>query len=138
MKIIYYPFSDLEKGIFFGGIMKIIIILLLSLLFFQNCNDQNTTADVVYTNAYFYTVNDENPLASEIAVKNDKFIYVGKKTPHSFIDEGTLVIDLKGKFVLPGFIDSHLHFMDGGFSISSIDLRNAASKDEFIKKMKKR
>ena len=135
MKIIYYPFSDLEKGIFFGGIMKIIIILLLSLLFFQNCNDQNTTADVVYTNAYFYTVNDENPLASEIAVKNDKFIYVGKKTPHSFIDEGTLVIDLKGKFVLPGFIDSHLHFMDGGFSISSIDLRNAASKDEFIKKI---
>ena len=115
--------------------MKTILILVLSLILFQNCTEQNITADVIYRNGYFYTVNEKQPVASEIALKNDKFIFVGQKTPHKFFDEGTLVIDLKGKFVLPGFIDSHLHFMDGGFSISSIDLRNAASKDEFIKKI---
>jgi predicted amidohydrolase YtcJ len=115
--------------------MRIIFIILVSLFLLQNCTEQNITADVIYKNGYFYTVNEKEPLVSEVAIKNDKFIFVGQKTPRSYIDEGTLVIDLKGQFVLPGFIDSHLHFMDGGFSISSIDLRNAASKAIFIKKI---
>ena len=125
----------MKKGIFFGGKMKSLLILLLSIFLFQNCAEKNVTADVIYKNAYFYTVSDQQPVVSEIAVKNDKFIFTGEKTPHSYIDEGTLVIDLKGKFVMPGFIDSHLHFMDGGFSISSIDLRNTASKAGFVKKI---
>jgi predicted amidohydrolase YtcJ len=125
----------LEKGIFFGGKMKLLLIVLLSIFLFQNCTEKNVTADVIYKNAYFYTVNEQQPVVSEIAVKNDKFIFTGEKTPHNFVDEGTLVIDLKGKFVMPGFIDSHLHFMDGGFSISSIDLRNTASKEDFIKQI---
>jgi len=115
--------------------MKSFLFLLLSIFLIQSCTEKNITADVIYTNAYFYTVNEQQPIASEAAIRNDKFIFVGDKTPPGFVGEGTLVIDLKGKFVLPGFIDSHLHFLDGGFSISSIDLRNTASKEEFIEKI---
>ena len=115
--------------------MKSSLILLGLIFFIQSCAEKNVTADVIYKNAYFYTVNDQKPVASEVAVKNDKFLFVGDNTPPEFIGESSLVIDLKGKFVLPGFIDSHLHFMDGGFSISSIDLRKTASKEEFIKQI---
>jgi predicted amidohydrolase YtcJ len=115
--------------------MKVINILIILFLLLQGCSEKDITADIIFKNAYFYTLNSKQPVVSEIAVKNDKIIFTGEKTPLSNINEGTLVIDLKGKFTLPGFIDSHLHFMDGGFSISSIDLRYAATKDEFIQKI---
>jgi predicted amidohydrolase YtcJ len=115
--------------------MKTMIVFLLSLFLMQNCIENNTTADIIFKNGYFYTVNNKQPIATEIAIKNDKFIFVGQNTPGNYVNEGTLIIDLKGKFVLPGFIDSHLHFMDGGFSISSINLRNTSTKKEFIKKI---
>lgn len=45
---------------------------------------------------------------------------------------GEEVVDLGGKFVMPSIVDSHTHFIPGGLSLSSVDLRNAASKEEFI------
>lgn len=116
--------------------MKSFFIIFLSVLLLQNCTKSKTQADVIYKNGYIYTVNEQQPFASEIAVKNDKIVFVGEKVPATIINEGTIIIDLKGKFVMPGFIDSHLHFLDGGFSISRIDLRNTSSKEKFINKIK--
>jgi len=48
------------------------------------------------------------------------------------IGRGTETIDLKTAFVLPGFIDSHVHFITGGASLMNIQLREAKTKDEFI------
>ncbi|RPI72263.1 MAG: amidohydrolase, partial [Ignavibacteriales bacterium] len=47
------------------------------------------------------------------------------------IDARTEIIDLKGKLMLPGFIDNHVHFTSGGFYLQGIDLRPAKSTDEF-------
>ena len=59
-------------------------------------------------NARIFTADDEQPWAEVLAYKDDKLIYVGKDEPRTEGEE-VRTIDLEGRFVLPGFIDSHIH-----------------------------
>jgi predicted amidohydrolase YtcJ len=79
-------------------------------------------ADTVYLNGTIYTVDDKNPKASAMAVKGDKFIYVGSDTnAKKYVGSGTVVIDLKGKTILPGLIDAHIHFSGVGEAKMRLD-----------------
>ena len=49
--------------------------------------------------------------------------------------DGTVITDLEGKFVIPGIIDSHLHFLKGGSNLASVQLRDASTPEEFIKRL---
>ncbi|TKY68297.1 Exoenzymes regulatory protein AepA [Spatholobus suberectus] len=75
----------------------------------------NAVADLVLRNGVIYTSDDSLPFADSMAVANGRVLRVGS---HSFVKElvgyGTQVLDLGGKVVVPGFIDSHVHFIDGG------------------------
>ena len=51
------------------------------------------------------------------------------------VTNGTRVIDLQGKLALPGFIDDHTHFIDGGFQLLSVDLRDAGTQKEFARRI---
>lgn len=67
-------------------------------------------ADKIYTNGIIYTVNKEMPLAEAVAVSGNKIVYVGDKSGvDDFCRDGTEIIDLDGKMMLPGFIDGHCH-----------------------------
>lgn len=59
-------------------------------------------------NARIFTADDEQPWAEVLAYKDNKLIYVGKDEPKTEGEE-VRTIDLEGRFVLPGFIDSHIH-----------------------------
>jgi predicted amidohydrolase YtcJ len=68
-------------------------------------------ADTVYTNGRIYTVNEAQPWAEAVAIKDGKFIAVGS---HALVEavtgKGTEVVDLGGAFAMPGVQDTHLHF----------------------------
>ncbi len=89
-------------------------------------------ADKVVTNAYVWTVNEEQPVAEAIAILDGKILAVASAEQiQPYIGPDTRVIDAGGKLILPGFIDNHTHFTSGGFQLQSIDLRHAQTEEEF-------
>lgn len=72
-------------------------------------------ADSVYCNGIFYTVSEQTPKAEAVAIKDGKFIFVGSNEEvKAYIGSDTKVVDLKGKTVLPGLIESHMHYASYG------------------------
>ncbi len=107
-------------------LMVFFLIILLSLVI------QAQNMKKAYINGKIYTVNEKQPLAEAVVVQNNKITFVGStKDVEKVIDSETEVIDLKGKLMLPGFIDNHVHFLSGGFYLLGIDLRPANSTSEF-------
>lgn len=86
-------------------------ICFIFILTIYGCAGNNSqSADIVFKNGYVFTVDSLNTKAEAIAVKDGIIIFVGdNETVKSFVGEKTKVIDIKGKMVLPGFIDSHCH-----------------------------
>ncbi len=90
--------------------MKNILILILTVLFLGGCQNPKETPDSIYLNGKIYTVNDAQPWAEAIAIKDGKIIAVGSDEEISgTTGENTIVIDLEGKFVMPGLHDPHVH-----------------------------
>jgi len=88
----------------------------------------------LWLNGKIYTQNENQKIAEAIVTENDKIIFVGSnKDAIDFAGNDCEKYDFENKSVLPGFIDSHVHFMVGGFSLTQLDLANAKSKDEFRK-----
>ena len=90
-------------------------------------------ADKVYINAKIWTGDSSNPTASVMAIKGDKIVYVGNDASTY---EAAEVIDLQGKRLLPGFTDNHTHFLSAGYSLASVQLKDALTRQEFINRIK--
>lgn len=68
------------------------------------------TADFVLKNGAVYTIDDQQPKAEAIAIKGKTISYVGGNDgADALVGQDTQVIDLKGKMLLPGFVESHIH-----------------------------
>ena len=93
-------------------------------------------ADRILVNAKIWTGNSGQPWAEAVAIQNGNILAVGTNVSiKKMAGRDTETIDAKGGFVVPGFIDSHVHFLNGGFSLTSIQLRDAASKEEFVSRI---
>ncbi|MCX6169564.1 MAG: amidohydrolase [Ignavibacteriales bacterium] len=112
------------------GIVALIIILLI-----QSCGGKEVEnpADLVLINGVIATINDANPYAEAIAIKDGKIFAFGSTSEiENYRGNNTQVIDLNGKFVMPGFNDSHAHFLGIGNSKQILDLHGAKNWDEVI------
>ncbi len=90
-----------------------------------------------FINGKIYTVNDKQPFEEALLIEGNKIVLAGSNDEvKSRINESAEIIDLKGKLMLPGFIDAHLHLMNGGYYLSGINLRSAKSISEFIRILK--
>ena len=88
-------------------------------------------ASLVMLNGKIWTVNPSEPRVEAVACLGKEIVAVGSTAEiRRWIGPATQVIDLAGKLVLPGFNDAHVHFLDGGSALSSVQLRNAKSEDE--------
>ena len=94
------------------------------------CSIQNV--DKVYYNGIIWTGEPENPSATALAVGGEEILFVGEDSEAlAMATVNTEKIDLGGHFVTPGLIDNHVHFMSGGFQLSSVNLRDVNNKAEF-------
>lgn len=75
-------------------------------------------ADIVFLNGKVITVDANNSIAEAVAVKNGFIVKIGSNSVvQEFVQNGAEVIDLKGKNMLPGFIDSHTHLLNSAMSL---------------------
>lgn len=113
-----------------------VAILVFPLLYSPASTAQSTTASLVIKNATVWTADADNAWATAVAILDDTIVYVGDDEGiDNFISDRTLVVDAEGKLVVPGFIDTHVHFLTGGFRLSSVQLRDANTREEFIKRI---
>jgi predicted amidohydrolase YtcJ len=93
-------------------------------------------ADTIFINGKFHTLDPARPTAEALASRKGEIVAVGSASEvRKFAGPGTETVDLGGAVVLPGFTDSHVHFVNGGFSLTSVQLRDAASKEEFARRI---
>jgi predicted amidohydrolase YtcJ len=94
-----------------------------ALLFSADNLAPSETADTIYHGGSIITIDDANPRAEAVAVKNGKIIAVGKKDDVlKTKSDSTQLVDLTGKTMLPGFVDPHGHVFAGGIQALSANL----------------
>lgn len=79
--------------------------------------------NLVLHNGRIYTIEPSQPVVEAIVVRNGRIVYLGTSEQALKLADGESTIDLDGAFVLPGFIDSHVHFWRSGLMDQMVDLR---------------
>src|ERR1051326_5219972 len=93
-------------------------------------------ADLIIVNATVRTMDTGHPLAEAVAVSGNRIAAVGAADEiRKLAGPRTSLIDAGGKLVLPGFNDAHVHFLNGGFELSGVDLRGSRSPAEFAERL---
>jgi predicted amidohydrolase YtcJ len=94
--------------------------------------NHSETADLVLLDGFVWTGVPGAQPAEAVAIRGGTIQGVGSVAEvEALMGEETEVVQLRGRMVVPGFVDSHTHFIPGGFQLSSVDLRDAGSPEEF-------
>jgi predicted amidohydrolase YtcJ len=95
-----------------------VVLTLLALLTGCQSGDSSDIADTIYKNGKIYTVNEDQPWAEAVAIRDGRFIVVGSNADVEKVTaENTKVIDLNGAFVMPGVQENHVHASCAGATI---------------------
>ncbi|HEY6061225.1 MAG TPA: amidohydrolase [Gemmatimonadales bacterium] len=94
-------------------------------------------ADTVVVNGMVWTgLSSGEAQPGAVAIRAGKILAVGDSADVArTVGSRTAVIDARGGLVLPGFADGHTHFVQGGFQLASLDLRDAATPEEFVRRI---
>ena len=96
-------------------------------------------ADLIIRNARIWTVDRSLPEAEAVAILGERIVAVGSsREVDAWRGPHTRVVDAAGKRLLPGFNDAHVHFTDGGAQLDNVQLNDAASPQEFSRRIRER
>jgi predicted amidohydrolase YtcJ len=120
------------------------VVLILSVFFClatsggaQHSKDTKNAADTVVIHGRIYTLDSKQPWAQALAIRADKIVAVGDDaTIGKFRGPQTKVIDAAGQLILPGFVDCHVHFMDGALSLGRVNLEGAKDVAEIQQRLR--
>ncbi len=119
-----------------------LLVLTLSLLPLTTVTaraQSNPAADLIITHAKVWTVDAARPEAQAVAILRDRIVDVGTDAGVStWRGPQTKIIDAAGKIVLPGFNDSHVHFVTGGSQLDNVQLNDVTSAREFSRRIGER
>ena len=93
-------------------------------------------AALAIVNARVWTGDPRRPWADAVLVRGERIVVVGSSAEVKKRAGAAKVVDAKGMMVTPGFVDAHVHFLDGGFALASVQLRDARTKAEFIARIR--
>ena len=108
------------------------IVILVLVAIFRVIGDSDA-ADLVLTNGNIVTVDDGNPTAQAIAIREGKILAIGSAVAiDEFVGRQTEIIDLEGQTAIPGFIEGHAHFNGVGQAQLQLNLMSVANWDEVV------
>lgn len=115
--------------------MKNSLLLMFALLVFSSCTKKPQKADLLVVNAKIFTVDEEFSIVDAMAIRDGRILATGStsKLQSRFIPAET--IDMQGKFIYPGFIDAHCHFVGYGLMLQTVDLRDSHSFDDMLRRV---
>lgn len=102
---------------------------------FSSCSSK-AKVDLLVYNATIYTVDSSFSIAEAMAVKDGKIVEVGKTNDLLKKYDAKEKLDAEGKFIYPGFIDAHAHFVGYGQSLFTVNLYDCKSFDEVLQRVK--
>lgn len=103
-----------------------------------SCGSREDPATMVFTNGVVWTGDDEGTVAEAVAVRGDRIVRVGSDGEIGrYVGDDTRVVDLGGRFLMPGFIDAHAHFLGIGRARMRLDLRGARTWDEIVETVRR-
>jgi predicted amidohydrolase YtcJ len=98
--------------------------------------DTTPAADLIIRHARIWTVNPAAPEASAVAILNGRIVAVGSDgAVAGWRGADTRVVDAGGKRLIPGFNDAHVHILDGGAALESVQLNEVTSNAEFVQRI---
>ncbi len=112
------------------------LFLLPALVLLTSCSQSSEPASLIVRDARVWTGDDARPWAEAVAVSGERILAVGENEEiEAYVTGETTEIEGAGRLVTPGFIDTHVHFISGGFNLSSVLLRDAPTPQAFINRI---
>ena len=121
--------------------MRILVVAAAGLLIACSMNHPATAApeplSLAIVNARIWTGDPRRPWADAVAVRGERIAAVGSSAEiRKMPSAAARVIDASGQMLVPGFHDAHVHFIEGGSRLASVQLRDARTPAEFIARIK--
>src|SRR5438067_2245480 len=115
---------------------KVLLYSLIALSVSLGQAQTRPAATLIVTYANVYTVDKQHSKADAVAAIGDRIVAVGSSAEIDlWRGPDTKVIDAGGKLLLPGFDDSHVHFISGGAQLDQVQLNDAATPEEFARRI---
>jgi predicted amidohydrolase YtcJ len=108
-----------------------LVLVAMSACTSPSTSTSNSRLTLTIVNARVWTGDRHQPWAEAIGIRGDRVAAVGDTT-HLAAHETERTIDAGGRLLVPGFIDSHVHFLAGGQRLASVQLRDVASREAFV------
>jgi hypothetical protein len=108
-------------------------------IFLSTCADRSGSADLILLNGQVYTMEEDQPWASAVVITGNTItaVLAEDSEAEAFRGPDTRVMDLQGKFVVPGFIDAHVHFNNAGALINDANLMTVSDNEGLRREMER-
>ncbi len=113
-------------------------LIVIAFFFFMFDRMIPKSVDALYVNGTIYTMDRDNSVVDAIAVRGERIVDVGSENDLRTSFKPKRIIDLQGKPVFPGFIDSHAHLLSLGIARITVDLVGSVSEQEAVGRVKRR